>query len=73
MRWASADRPVTSGDGSGLSDGSAAQVARGRVVFLRVFVGDEAALRLRARPERTRCRPPRQHRPRALQARRLGR
>ena len=33
VRWASADRPVTSGDGVALSNGNVPQVARGRVCF----------------------------------------
>lgn len=42
MCWAAADWLVISGDGWALSNGSAMQVARGRVVFLRIFVGDKA-------------------------------
>ena len=59
VRWALADLSVTSSDGVTLSNGSATLVARGRVVFLRVFVGDKAtASRLQARSERA-CRPSR--------------
>ena len=59
VRWALVDRPAASCDGVTLSDGRATLVVRGRVVFLRVFVGDEAAAapRLRARPERACCCP----------------